>query len=290
MPCSGRSERQVTRVGTVVYGQTLREVGEGSEMVLSGGVCAGLAVMAVALAACGSPTPSRTSSPTAAPTATPRPSAAAGACASVMTTTPIEQVPAACAALWAPYGVTKVPPANLTDGTPVPTTVVNGTKGAVADADAQKWALAVNRTGVWLRWSEANDQFQLTTHLESPQVVNGIVDAAMRRGTRVTDPDCDLFAQRYLLVANDVQGTSFFSSFGQSIRDMYVFIERYPGPCAITVDSQSGSTQTLLATPVALSSISAGNVLDDPVLGDIWFGDGAALCTTRGAPTAWCAS
>jgi hypothetical protein len=41
------------------------------------------------------------------------PSAAAGApCASVTTTTRIEDVAVACQELWVPYGVTEVPPAN----------------------------------------------------------------------------------------------------------------------------------------------------------------------------------
>jgi hypothetical protein len=205
-----------------------------------------------------------------------------------MTTTPIDQVPAACAALWAPYGVTKVPPSNLTDATPTPPPVVNGTGGAVTDAVAQAWAVAVNRTGMWLRWSEANDQYELTTYIESRQVVNAAIDQVMRHGTSVIDPDCDLFATEYRLFPLTAQGSAFFTSFGQITHDSYVLVEQYPGPCAILGKDPTGNTQTLVSTPNSIVSVSAGNVRHDPLLGDIWFADGAAFCSNRGAPTAWC--
>jgi hypothetical protein len=206
-----------------------------------------------------------------------------------MTTTPIGQVPAPCAALWTPYGVTKVPPANLTDATPLPPAVVNGTRGAVGDADAQAWALAANRTGMWLRWSEANDQFGLTTRIEGSKVVNAEIDQQMRHGTRVLDPDCDLFAQKYRLFPMTDEGRSFFAAFGELTHDSYVLVEQYPGPCAITGKGATGQLQTLLSTPTATVSISAGQAREDPVLGTIWFGDGAGFCTDRGAPSTWCA-
>lgn len=263
---------------------------EGKAMVRTGGIRVGTVAVAAMVASCGTPAPHSTTSPTPHSTTPPRPSAAAGPCASVTTTTPIAQVPAACAALWAPYGVTKVPPANLTDATPAPPPVTNATRGAVSDADAQAWALAVNRTGMWLRWSEANDQYALTTYLEARQVVNATLDQAMRRGTSVIDPDCDLFATQYRLFPLTTEGSAFFTSFGQATHDSYVFVERYPGPCAILGKDAAGSTHTLLSTPNSVVSLSAGTVRHDPLLGDIWFGDGAAFCTNSGAPTAWCSA
>ena len=88
------------------------------------------------------------------------------------TTTAIDQVPAACAALWAPYGVTKVPPANLTDSTPPPPTVVNATNGAVSDATLRAWALASNRDCALVQWAETNDQISIAyAYLEGPGLV-----------------------------------------------------------------------------------------------------------------------
>ncbi len=242
----------------------------------------------VAVSSCGSPSPIHSASPSPRSTVASRPSVAAGPCASVTTTTDIGRVPPACAALWAPYGVTKVPPANLTDSTPTPPLVVNGTGAVLSDADARAWALAANRTGVWLRWSELNDQYALTPRLESSRVVNATLDRLMRGGTSVIDPDCDLFAQKYALFPMTSVGTQFFSSFGEATRDAYVFVEHYPGPCAILGKTSAGGPQTVAATPNATVSVSAGTFRHDQLLGDLWFADGAAFCTDRGAPPIWC--
>jgi hypothetical protein len=263
---------------------------EGHGEVRRGSVRAGVVVTLVvaAVSSCGTPAPTHTASPSASSTVALRPSAAAGPCASVTTTTAIGQVPAECAAVWAPYGVTKVPPANLTDSVPQPPEVVDGTQGVVSDTEAQSWATAANRTGIWLRWSELNDQYSLTTRIESSQVINATLDKLMRGGTSVIDPDCDLFAQKYVLFPMNSGGTQFFSSFGETTQDAYVLVEHYPGPCAILASNPGGGTHTVAATPNPTVSISAGVVRHDPLLGDLWFADGAAFCTDRGAPTSWC--
>jgi hypothetical protein len=205
-----------------------------------------------------------------------------------LATTPIGQVPAACAALWAPYGVTKVPPANLTDSTPVPPSVVNGTSGGVTNADVQAWAMAANRAAVWLRWSEANDQFQLTQKLEGPLVVNAQLDQLMRQGVAISDPACDLFAQRYVLFPMTPQGLRFFASFAERTLDQFVFEEKYPGPCSLTATFSDGRTQTLFPSAGPVTSVVAGAVRHDPVMGDIWYITAGGFCTDRGAPTEWC--
>ena len=118
-----------------------------------------IALMGLAVAGCSSSPASAPSSSGASPSATAsgRPG---GPCASVVTTTPIGDVPAACAALWAPYGVTKVPPYDILSEEHVPAAppVQNMTDGAVSDATAQLWANASNRGSGWYEWAEANDQ------------------------------------------------------------------------------------------------------------------------------------
>jgi hypothetical protein len=166
--------------------------------------------------------------------------------------------------------------------------VVNGTNGAVSDTQAQAWALAANRAGVWLQWSEANDQFALTSRIEAAQVENAQIDQFMRQGISVIDPSCDLFAEQYRLFPMRAEGSAFFASFGETARDAYVFVEHYPGPCSISGRDAQGHTRTLLSTQSATVSISAGVVRRDALLGQIWFSDGAAFCSDRGAPIDWC--
>ncbi len=171
-------------------------------------------VAVLALSSCGTPTPSHRPAVSATPTALSRPSAAAGPCASVTTTTAIGQVPHACAALWAPYGVTKVPPANLTDATPPPPPVVNGTNGAVSDADAQAWALASNRDSLWYRWAEANEQASLLPRLGSMSLYPTVEIQALAAHETVAQPDCALFPTKVTVLSISAADLRFFVAKG----------------------------------------------------------------------------
>ena len=256
-------------------------------MVLSGGIRAGLVLMAVTLSACGSPSPTRTASPTATPVPTPRPSAAVGACASVTTTTPIEQVPAACAALWAPYGVTKVPPANLTDSTPVTHNVVNATNSALTDAQVAQWLLASNRDSIWFRWAEANDQVPLMSKIGSVSLNAAVELQAMAAGEPVDQPDCAIFPTRVKVFQITSSERQFFINHGQSVADSFVFAAEYPGACNVTAKGPNGVV-TLEAFPTPGTTFFASHIVDDPLLGELLYYDGSGNCAQAGAPPEWC--
>jgi hypothetical protein len=261
---------------------------EGHAMVRTGGIRVGTVALAVMVASCGPATPSSTASPTSHSTTAPRPSAAAGACASVATTTPIAQVPAACAALWAPYGVTKVPPANLTDGTPTTPQVVNATQGAVSDAQLAQWILASNRDSLWYRWAEANDQPKLLPHLASMSLYPVAELRALAANEAVIQPDCALFPTKVILFPLTTADRQFFMSQGESVSDSYAFVSSYPGPCAITALTPAGQTITIASYPTPGVTFFASHLVSDGVLGPLLFADGAGNCNDRGAPTTWC--
>ncbi len=253
---------------------------------LRGGV--GVTFAVLALSSCGTPAPSPTAAARLTPTPLPRPSAAAGPCASVQTTTAIDQVPAACAALWAPYGVTKVPPANLTDSTPAPPPVANATNGAVSDADAQSWALASNRGAVWYRWAEANDQPGILGRLGNVSLVpSAEIEALNAKGT-VSQPDCAIFPTRVALFEISPDDKRFFSSLGQVIDVSASLVATYPGPCTISTTSSTGQTRPIASYSSTGTTFFAGSIQEDPLLGKVWFTVGASNCGVRGAPTAWC--
>lgn len=274
--------------GGVVYGRACWRAEEGHAMVLTGGIRVCLVVMlGLAVSSCGDPTGSHTAAPTTRPSIAPRPSAAAGACASVATTTPIEQVPAACAALWAPYGVTKVPPANLTDATPAAPTVVNGTTGAVSDADALAWAVAANRAAVWGRWAKKFDQPALLKVLLTESLVPNTELVAMAKGAQIDQPDCSSFGTKYGLFPLGADGARFFSGLGQTAGTPFVLAVTFPGPCQITAVYPDGHKETLFSYPSAGTTIFAGSLVHETVLGDIWRAQAAADCGLNG-PRMWC--
>jgi hypothetical protein len=260
-------------------------------MVLGGGIRVGLAAVALAFAcSCGSPSPARTPSVAVTASPAPRPSAATGACSAVTTTTPIDQVSAACAALWAPYGVTKVPPANLTDTTPTTPQVVNATNGAVSDAQLSEWIAASNRDSLWYRWAEANDEIGLLPRLGVESLDPAVELKAMAAHEPITQPDCALFPTKVRVFAITPTDQQFFAGEGESVSSSYAFVGSYPGPCAVTAQTASGQTQTLASYPSSSVTFYAGHVTNDALLGEILYYDGAGNCADRGAPTAWCQS
>jgi hypothetical protein len=248
------------------------------------------ALSVVALSSCGSapPTPS-TGTPSATASPAPRPSAATGPCASVTTTTAIESVPAACAALWAPYGVTKVPPANLTDPTPSPPQVVNATNGTASEAQAYRWADDINRAAMWNRWAEKYNQVNLLPLLLSPSLVPSSERLAMSRGAAIDQPDCSSFGNRYKVLTLGVDGAAFFAGIGQTATSPQVVAVTYPGPCQITATYPDGHREVLFSFGSAGITVIAGTSRDDPVLGEFWFTQASADCNGPGRPTAWCA-
>jgi hypothetical protein len=273
----------------VVYGHACSGAEEGHAMVLTGGIRVCLvAMLALALSSCGDPTGSHTAAPTARPSIAPRPSAAAGACASVATTTPIEQVPAACATLWAPYGVTKVPPANLTDATPAAPPVVNATKGAVSDTDALAWAVGANRAAIWYRWAEKYGQVSVLKELLTTSLIPRTELAALARGAEVDEPDCSSFGTRYAFFPLDKAGTDVFSGRGQHTSALEVLAVTYPGPCSIAAKFPDGHAETLFSYATSGTTVFAGSVRHDALLGDVWYSEAAIDCATQGAPKAWC--
>jgi hypothetical protein len=261
---------------------------EGHAMVRTGGIRIGTVAVAAMVASCGTPAPHSTASPTPHSTTPPRPSAAAGPCASVMATTPIAQVPAACAALWAPYGVTKVPPANLTDATPSTPQVVNETQGAVSDAQLAQWILASNRDSLWYRWAEANDQASVMPRLGVVALDPPVELQAMAAHEPISQPDCALFPNKVAVFPITADDRRFFVAHAQTVSDSYVFVGAYPGPCTVTATNSSGQTITLASYPTAGTTFFASHLVADPLLGPLLYYDGSGSCSESGAPPQWC--
>jgi hypothetical protein len=242
------------------------------------------------VSSCGTPAPTRTASPRPSPAVASRPSAAAGPCASVTATTAIAQVPAACAAVWAPYGVTKVPPANLTDATPPAPTLVNATQGALSDEKLQGWILASSRDSLWYRWSEANDQSSLMPRLGQVSLDPPAELQAMAANEPIFQPDCALFPTKVAVFPITSNDRNFFTAQPSTARDSYVFVGTYPGPCVVTATTLAGQTITLASYPSTGVTFFASHPVQDPLLGPLLFYDGAGNCNQAGAPTSWCHS
>ena len=234
---------------------------------------------------------SSTTPTTTAHSASKSPAVSPGPCATVKTTTSIDQVPTACAALWAPYDVTKVPPPDILQQEHVPPAphVVNRTNGAVSDAEAQLWANAANWDSGWIKWAEANGQPGLLPRLTGPTVINRSEDAALAQGATINLPACDLFPTTYRLFSVDANGAAYFARKGLPTDDRYVFVADYSGPCSSVARYPDGHTNTINYGDQSATVFVPGVLRTDPVLGEIWFSDAGGNCQDlSGPPQAWC--
>jgi hypothetical protein len=216
---------------------------------------------------------------------------AAGPCAAVTATTPFEQVSAACQQLWAPYGVSKVPPSNelALEHVPLVSTVTNMTNGVVSDQTAQHWADASNWDSGWWKWAQGNDQLFMLRTLVGPSMIYADEVDVLQEGGTVDQPDCNLYPLTWKLFPVDAVAKAYFARRRLQTTAEYVFVIVYAGPCSETLRSADGRTSTLVDFTQNTTVFQPGVLRNDPVLGDIWFTDAGGNCEDpNGPPAVWC--
>ena len=215
----------------------------------------------------------------------------ATACASVHTTTPIDKVPPACAALWRPYLVTMVPPPDELQQERLPATpnVTNMTNGAVSQTDAQHWADANSKASGWYKWAEANGQRFLLPKLAGPALISSVEEQALEQGATIADPDCSLFPGALTLYPVGADGKAYFGRKNLPTDANFVFVASYTGPCVITAKFPDGHSQTISELSQSELGFIPGEFRHDQLLGDIWYTDAGGNCNDpAGPPPEWC--
>jgi hypothetical protein len=250
-----------------------------------------VALSGVVLAGCSSSAPSPR--PSGSPSSSPSASLASGPCASVHVTTAIEQAPAACAALWSPYQVTKVPPPDILQQEHIPAAppVRNVTNGAISDAVAQHWADANNADSGWFKWAEANGQLAFLAHLAGPDVILPADSAALAQGASISQPDCNLYPTMITLAPIGADGVAYFTRKGLPTDNQFVLIQlvTITAPCNAIASYPDGHQSPIPALQQTTTVFAAGKLQSDHVLGDIWFSDAGGGCSDpTGPPSSWC--
>ena len=216
---------------------------------------------------------------------------AANPCAGVKTTTSIDDVSPACAALWAPYGVTKVPPPDMLAEEHVPQAppITNRTGGAVSDEVAQLWANANNTGSGWFAWAEANGQPGLLLHLGGPNVLNPREEQALAAGATILQPGCNLYPLSDALYVVGPEGREFFARRSLPTDSPYVIVATFGGPCSATATYPDGHSESILELPATTTVFIAGELRHDSVLGAFWYTDAGGNCQDAAAPPPeWC--
>jgi hypothetical protein len=166
------------------------------------------------------------------------------------------------------------------------------THGAVCDSDAQASLQGGFRVNGFVGWMGTNGQLTFNSHLRTDTylVPGNKVGDALRRGSKVVDPDCDLYAKKAALVPVDDQVRTFFASHrGQTTRSSYAFVELYQclQPFTVVEITPSGP-RDLEPIPVEGSRIIESGIFRvDQILGPIFDADAVGSCA-EGHMTAAC--
>lgn len=239
----------------------------------------GVALLAAALAACGSP-----SSPSIRPTppASLSPSPVGTNYRYLNPTlypaqdTPLTQASAQLQAVWTAYDVTVIPGQHILDGMPAPPRVLNLTNGKLSDADAEALAWSEYRENAFLGWLEAKVQPGLNDHLRVHGLFNGIIGNTVRAGQSVNNPPCDLYATQMAVLPVDQSVQAFEAGKGYTVSAQYALVDRYPASCSIT----AASGQVLFSTQTDTIAVETGVIRHDAVLGDFFFAESGRDCAT----------
>jgi hypothetical protein len=217
-------------------------------------------LLLLATAACGGPSEPPPPPEATASGSTPAPSAVAGTEAEA----------------WKLKGAAEVPPASVRQGDLGSISLSNQTGGAVSDADAHAWAMALVRSSNYDDWAlnRMQDGFLLRGGLSSvPQAVFaaelGVISAARTAGAHVEARPQTI---RRLVLRPVPDSLKQF--FGTQLMNWspYAFYVDKIGPSEVAYVDAAGTrtVRSRLAAGVGAPELFAGQLVRDPVLGDFW--------------------
>jgi hypothetical protein len=131
-------------------------------------------------------------------------------------------------------------------------------------------------------------QVPILKALVTGSLIPGTELSALSKGAHINEPDCSSFGTKYAFFPIGSSGQQFYASLGQHTTSAFVLAETYPGPCRIQATYPDGHVEVLFSYSTAGTTVFAGSVRHDPVLGDIWYSEAAADCNTQHGPAAWC--
>jgi hypothetical protein len=109
------------------------------------------------------------------------------------------------------------------------------------------------------------------------QLRNSGVGEALNAGKKVDDPPCDLYASEAALVPIDDGMRAFLARRGGgAAQDLYAVVDIYNGPCQVT----TGDTVLGSFGPKSPVGFETGRLVHDTLLGEIWFADDGAQCSS----------
>ena len=261
---------------------------------------AAIVALIAVIAACGSTTSSSTP-PTSAATSSAAPAATTQSSASPTAAspsvldpflfpeqdTPLSQATPQLKQIWTPYHVTIIPSRHTLETMPPVRTVGNLTGGAIGDAEAQSYLVAEYRDNAFSGWALRNDQPDFFNLALQGGIDAGSPEyAALKAGRAINDPACDLYPTNPAVVKLDDSTTKYLTqTLRFTLNGPYALVQTYVGPCDVTyVSPRPQETPFSTVTVGGAIALFAGHLKRDPVLGPLWFVDGAFDCGRTDPP------
>lgn len=194
--------------------------------------------------------------------------------------------PQAQLAAWQQKGATQVPPGSVSSVSLNGVQVVNQTAGKVSDADARRWAAAYLRDSAYefWAWNQEQDQFLVLGGLSrAPRAIfsgdlSSIAAArAAGRGIQVTR----LQIQRVVVRPVPDSLRDLFLRFGYVWTPYALYLDQI-GPSDLNwLDAQGRqvANQAHVAAGVARPELVGGQLVTDPLMGDLWSQDSDWDCS-----------
>ncbi len=228
------------------------------------------------------------------------PASFARACGKIGEPVSVSSTPSSCQHLLAQYNLSVAPPYWILSAAPKPPVVINETGGKVSQVQAQTWADDLYRDQIWTQFAEKFAQRDFFQKIQIPQLWEAPFDNIFSAGGTVSVPDCYLFPTKLKLFPVNSQARAYFTSsvFALPTYARYSFVGLFSPPkggsCSIEEVSPAGQLTQFSSLNKPVWAFMPGEVLTDPVLGELWFQDSAGSCadpiaTTR-PPASWCVS
>jgi len=204
--------------------------------------------------------------------------------------TPIAQAPAAMAQAWTKYGVTVIPSRHVFDEVARANSPVHVRPGVTLSADeAARAVRGLLRANALLAWGDSHHQPSLRAFLVGRAEQATKAALAVAQGAAVDEPACDLIPTAITVQTVDAATQQAFVQRSEPTTDSTAMLLTYGAPCVVQARFPDGRSEILAQWQTPLSTVAAGHLVNDPVLGELWVETAALACGGPLSPAAACA-
>lgn len=207
--------------------------------------------------------------------------APASPCAGVAVATPVDKVPAACAAAWSKFGVRLVPGQDMLRRAPQFPQISAGP--GVTPHQAIELAAALWRTKTFQAFALSTRQLGLEDGLGTDHLLQraGSEEQALEQGDRVSTPLCHFFPTRMRVVVLPDDFARFQRRSGRALGVK----ARFLGPCYATATDRTGTRHQIFSFQGADDVVFVGDVGSGDPLGAVLDVTGLGDCSADVART-----